>query len=150
MTAPTFSAETHAELDAPSAGMPNTSPVEVSDAIVAIMDRQALLLNLKHLTNKAILHLTEATIARSDASHPEAKSITRSAELFEEALSAAGKALLLAVTELTDMREVQRETLIELARARAAANHYADRAHILEVILQEQTGIDIRDHMARA
>lgn len=150
MTGPTFTAETDAELAALGAVLPDASPAEAADAVMAFLNRRAPWRDLKRLTDTAILHLTEATIARFDASASEPETMTRSADLFEEALTAAGKALLLAVHELADMQEVQRETLIELGRARAAAHFYADRAHSLEVVLQEQTGIDIRDHMARA
>lgn len=150
MTGPTFTAETDAELATLGAVLTDASPVEAADAVMAFLDRRAPWRDLKRLTDTAILHLTEATIARFDASASEAEPMMRSAELFEEACSAVGQALLLAVHELTDMQEVQRETLIELGRARAAAHFYADRAHALEVMLREQTGIDIRDHMARA
>ncbi|TWA76426.1 hypothetical protein FBZ83_11977 [Azospirillum brasilense] len=60
------------------------------------------------------------------------------------------RALGLAQDEITVLRELFRSTLDQLAQAQIAVGFYSRHAHQLEVLLREQTEVDVRDAMGRA
>lgn len=131
--------------------MPNASPTEAADAVLAFADRRSRLFLMARYEARAALSATEAAAILDDPKQCQRrKKALKGAALQEEARFYLERALEVAKDELAVMRETYRHALVELGRAQLAAGHFAGHAHHLEEALRMQTGIDIRDHMPRA
>ena len=146
-----FTPEVTAELADLRSRMPNASPAEAADAVLAFADRRSRLFLLSRYEARAALCATEASAILDDPKQcRRRKKALEGAALQEEARFYLERALEVAKDELAVMRETYRYALLELGRAQLAAGHFAGHAHQLEEALHAQTGIDIRDHMPRA
>lgn len=146
----TFSPEVTAELADLRSRMPNASPVEAANAVLAFADRRSRLFLMARYEARAVLCATEASAILDAPKRCHRKKALQGAALHEEARFYLERALEVAKDELAVMRETYRHALIELGRAQLAASHFAGHSHHLEEALRVQTGIDIRDHMPRA
>lgn len=131
--------------------MARATRAEAVDLVIAAYDSQSEQRKITfHIGQAHDLTALAERILKDPKTHRRPTQLGNVAMVQDSAQLHLERALELAQDEIIVLRELFRSTLDKMAQAQAAAGFYSQHAHQLEVVLQEQTEIDVRDAMGRA